>query len=76
MSAGSIQVDGTLTSHGGAIDLDAGAQGTLLVSGTIDVSNAASGQLGGSVELLGDRRRSVRSTRWSTLPAMPAGGAC
>ncbi|MGA2256253.1 MAG: hypothetical protein ABSG53_16510, partial [Thermoguttaceae bacterium] len=55
VSAGSIRVDGTLISHGGAIDLDAGAQGTVLVSGSIDVSNTVSGRLGGSVELLGDR---------------------
>ena len=54
VSAGSIQVDGSLISHGGSIDLDAGAQGSLLVSGNIDVSNRASGQLGGSVELLGN----------------------
>ena len=55
VSAGSIQVDGTLISHGGSIDLDAGPTGTLLVSGNIDVSNTASGHLGGTVELLGDR---------------------
>ena len=53
--AGSIQVSGTLTSHGGSINLDAGVGGTLLVSGNIDVSNFARGRLGGSVELLGDR---------------------
>ncbi|MGO9115107.1 MAG: beta strand repeat-containing protein [Thermoguttaceae bacterium] len=55
VSAGSIQVDGTLISHGGSIDLDAGAKGTLLVSGDIDVSDITNGHLGGSVELLGDR---------------------
>ncbi len=55
VSAGSIEVDGSLVSHGGSIDLDAGPKGTLLVSGKIDVSDTASGHAGGNVELLGDR---------------------
>jgi autotransporter-associated beta strand protein len=55
VAAGTIRVDGSLISHGGKIDLDAGANGMLLVSGAIDVSNTASGQTGGSVELLGNR---------------------
>ena len=55
VSAGSIVFDGTLTSHGGSVALNAGASGTLLDSGTIDVSNSASGGVGGSVQLLGNR---------------------
>ena len=53
VTGGSIQVDGTLTSHGGAIALDAGRQGTLLVSGAIDVSSPQAGGAGGTVHLLG-----------------------
>ena len=52
-SAGSVEVDGTITSSGGSVRLDAGASGTLLVSGTIDVSAATAGQTGGTVQLLG-----------------------
>jgi fibronectin-binding autotransporter adhesin len=63
VSAGSIQVDGTLTSHGGSIDLDAGASGTVLISGSIDVSSTVSGRMGGSVELLGNRVALVGSTQ-------------
>ncbi len=56
VSAGSIYVDGTLISHGGSDrPRRRSPQGTLLVSGNIDVSNTASGQVGGSVELLGNR---------------------
>ena len=52
-AAGSIEVDGTITSSGGRVRLDAGGSGTLLVSGTIDVSAADTGQTGGTVHLLG-----------------------
>ncbi|MEE4315187.1 MAG: hypothetical protein V2J11_11850, partial [Desulfofustis sp.] len=54
-SAGSIFVDGRITSHGANVALDAGAGGTLLVSGTIDVSDPQEGGVGGQVLLLGDR---------------------
>ena len=53
VAAGSIEMDGTITSAGGSVRLDAGVNGTLLVSGTIDVSAAATGQTGGTVHLLG-----------------------
>ena len=53
--AGSIDVSGSLTSRGGMIELDAGATGTLLVSGSISVANTAAGQLGGHVDLLGSQ---------------------
>ena len=55
MTGGSINVSGSIVGSGGSIDLDAGSQGTLLVSGTIDVSNAASGQTGGTVYLQGNQ---------------------
>ena len=51
--AGSINVSGGLRSQGGVVDLNAGPAGTLLVSGTIDVSSATTGQAGGTVHLLG-----------------------
>ncbi len=51
--AGSINVSGTLRSQGGAVDLNAGPGGTLLVSGTIDVRSPTAGQVGGTVHLLG-----------------------
>ena len=48
--------DGLLSAtDGGQVLLDAGSGGTLLVSGTIDVAGNASGQVGGTVYLLGDR---------------------
>ena len=54
-TAGSILVEGRITSHGADVLLDAGAEGTLLVSGTIDVSNPLDSGVGGQVFLLGDR---------------------
>ncbi|NQU21563.1 MAG: hypothetical protein HQ567_09785, partial [Candidatus Nealsonbacteria bacterium] len=54
-AAGSIQFDGALVSRGATVQLDAGSDGTLLVSGSIDVSDAGAGSTGGTVELLGDR---------------------
>jgi hypothetical protein len=55
VSSGFIWIDGSVTSHGGAVKFDAGNHGVLLDFGTIDVSNSLPGQQGGLVELLGDR---------------------
>ena len=55
VSGDMIHVSGSIHSAGGSVELNAGSQGTLLVSGRIDVSNPAAGQLGGSVQLLGAR---------------------
>ncbi|MSR59418.1 MAG: hypothetical protein EXS05_17535 [Planctomycetaceae bacterium] len=56
LSAPTIQVDGAVVAaDGGQIRLDAGPQGTLLVSGRIDASAAGSAQIGGTVDLLGGR---------------------
>ena len=49
-----IHVAGSIKSAGGSVDLDAGSQGTLVVSGRIDVSDPAAGHVGGSVQLLGE----------------------
>ena len=52
-TGGSINVDGTISSQGATVHLDAGAEGTLFVSGTIDVSDTEPGQSGGTIRLLG-----------------------
>lgn len=54
-AADQIFVSGSIVSHGGDVNLDAGSHGTLLVSGTIDVSDSQVGHDGGRVQLLGDR---------------------
>ncbi|HTI50118.1 MAG TPA: hypothetical protein VL475_04175, partial [Planctomycetaceae bacterium] len=54
VSAPSIEIDGKIAAvNGGSIRLDAGSNGTLLVSGRVDASSSADGLIGGSVELLG-----------------------
>ena len=55
VSAGSIQVDGTLTSHGGVIDLDAGARARCSSREPSTSRTPKADTLAGSVELLGDR---------------------
>lgn len=50
-----ISDTGSLVSHGGFVRVDAGESGTLLVSGDIDVSNSASGGIGGTVHLFGEQ---------------------
>ena len=64
-NGGLIEIDGTndvtvsdtgaVISHGGQVSLDAGEQGTLLVSGDVDVSDSDTGDSGGTVHLLGER---------------------
>ncbi len=55
-SAASITVaqDAVISNHGGLTTVDAGIGGTLLVAGTIDAQGLQSGELGGTVRLLGD----------------------
>jgi hypothetical protein len=48
-----LQIDGTLRSAGGSVTFDALEQGTLSVTGVIDVSDATPEGTGGSVHLLG-----------------------
>lgn len=55
VSAGSIDVSGTISADGGSLQFDAGPQGTLLVSGELDASGRTAGQHGGTIELLGSR---------------------
>lgn len=55
VTAGTINVEKTLTSAGGSVRLDAGDTGTVFVSGTVDVSTHLPGESAGSVYLLGDR---------------------
>ncbi len=48
-----VDTDTTVRSEGGRVSLEAGAEGTLRLSGTIDVSDTDAAQVGGRVELLG-----------------------
>ena len=50
-----LSVTGDVACQGGTVKIDAGSEGTLLVSGSIDVSDSTSGGTGGTVELLGDK---------------------
>jgi hypothetical protein len=50
-----ISANGSLTSHGGDVHVDAGEFGTLLDSGRVDVSNSEAGGIGGTVHLLGEQ---------------------
>lgn len=62
-NGGLIEIDGTdaitvsdtgaVISHGGEVHLDASENGTLLVAGDVDVSDADAGDAGGTVHLLG-----------------------
>ncbi|MCY2987772.1 MAG: hypothetical protein NTY19_07905, partial [Planctomycetota bacterium] len=68
---GTIRVQAPTLSHdglisavgGGQVYLDAGSQGTTLVSGVIDVSAREPGQVGGTIHLLGDRVGLIDNTR-------------
>ncbi|MBS0263228.1 MAG: hypothetical protein JSS02_14890, partial [Planctomycetes bacterium] len=55
LSSPGLNQAGTLSAiHGGSVELNAGATGTVIVSGTIDVSGRSAGEHGGSVTLLGE----------------------
>jgi trimeric autotransporter adhesin len=52
--SGDIRHDGSVAASGGAVTMQARG-GTLIVSGTVDVSDSTAGNSGGTVQLLGDR---------------------
>ncbi|MFN0054364.1 MAG: beta strand repeat-containing protein [Planctomycetales bacterium] len=55
LAAPDVRMEGRLSSPGGTVRLDAGTDGTLIVSGEIDASSSTAGSRGGTVDLLGSR---------------------
>ncbi|MCL4206325.1 MAG: hypothetical protein KJ000_27905 [Pirellulaceae bacterium] len=70
---GEIQHDGSLTARGGEVTMHARG-GTLIVSGTVDVSDSTPGQSGGTVHLFGDRVGLLDAARIDASGAV--GGGC
>ncbi|MFO0919305.1 MAG: hypothetical protein U0872_13465 [Planctomycetaceae bacterium] len=54
-----IAAEAGIEDHGGMIVADAGPQGTLLVSGHLDVSDLELGETGGAIHLLGNQVRLI-----------------